>query len=159
MNKSNPERAMNPHDEQHLERLVHQTLRALPPRRAPRSLEQRVLAAIAERAALPWWRKGFAYWPAAPRLAFLGVAAAVVFGLFRLLTGVEAGSALASLVPQLAWADTLASLARATQDFVQVVIGGIPPLWLYGGLAAVASLYAALFGLGATAYRLLYANR
>lgn len=159
MNKSNPERAMNPHDEQSLERLVHQTLRALPPRRAPRSLEQRVLAAIAERAALPWWRKGFAYWPIAPRIAFLAVATAVVFGLFRLLTGVEVGAALASLVPQLAWTDTIASLVRATQDFFQGFVGGIPPLWLYGGLVAIASLYAALFGLGATAYRLLYANR
>lgn len=150
---------MNPHDEQNLERLVHQTLRTLPPRRAPRSLEQRVLAAIEQRAALPWWRKGFAYWPAAPRIAFLAVAVAVVAGFFRLLTGVEAGALFAGLLPQLAWADTVASLAHATQDFVRVVVGGIPPLWLYGGLTVVASLYAALFGLGATAYRLLYANR
>jgi hypothetical protein len=150
---------MNPHDEQKLERLVHQTLRDLPPRRAPRSLEQRVLAAIEQRAALPWWRKGFAYWPAAPRFAFLAVVAAVVTGLFRLLTGVDTGAGLTGLLPSLAWAESISSLARTSQDFARVVLGGIPSLWLYGGLAVMASLYAALFGLGATAYRLLYANR
>lgn len=39
---------------QDLEKLIHQTLRALPDRKAPRSLEHRVLAAIAARQALPW---------------------------------------------------------------------------------------------------------
>ena len=47
---------MQPSPENHqekLERAIHQTLRALPPRRAPRSLEDRVFAELARRAALP----------------------------------------------------------------------------------------------------------
>jgi hypothetical protein len=35
----------------------------------------------------------------------------------------------------------------------------LPTTWLYGGLAAIAVLYAALVGLGATAYRTLFNHR
>jgi hypothetical protein len=48
-----------------LEKLIHSNLRALPDRRAPRSLESRVHAAIETRAALPWWKQSFAQWPVA----------------------------------------------------------------------------------------------
>lgn len=150
---------MNPHDEQKLERLIQQTLRDLPPRRAPRSLEQRVLAALEQRAALPWWRKGFVYWPPAARAAFVMLAVTVVAGFSWLLTGVDAGPVVARLIPTFAWIDGIASIASASREFVEVVLRSIPSTWLYGGLIAVASLYAALFGLGATAYRLLYAHR
>jgi hypothetical protein len=39
------------------------------------------------------------------------------------------------------------------------VVGSISPLWLYGGAALVVGMYVALFGLGAAAYRTLYASR
>ena len=39
------------HDPEKLERAIHETLRALPPRRAPRTLEARVLAELERRAA------------------------------------------------------------------------------------------------------------
>jgi hypothetical protein len=37
-----------------------------------------------------------------------------------------------------------------------LLAGAIPAAWLYGSLTAGALLYAALFGLGAAAYRILY---
>jgi hypothetical protein len=42
-------------NERKLERLIHETLRELPARQAPSSLENRVLAELARRTALPWW--------------------------------------------------------------------------------------------------------
>ena len=39
---------MPSHDPEKLERLIHQTLRSLPNRRAPHTLEARVLAALAD---------------------------------------------------------------------------------------------------------------
>ena len=36
-------------------------------------------------------------------------------------------------------------------DFTSQMVGSIPSLWLYGGLAVVAALYATFFGLGAVA--------
>ena len=50
-----------------LERLVGQVLRDQPLRRAPASLEARVLGELAARARLPWWRRGITTWPVAVR--------------------------------------------------------------------------------------------
>jgi hypothetical protein len=47
---------------------VHKAISELPTRRAPRSLIDRVNAAIAMRAALPWHARGFAAWPASARI-------------------------------------------------------------------------------------------
>lgn len=131
---------------------------SMPPRHAPAALETRVLQALRQRAALPWWRRAPAQWPdiaRAPALMALTVAAALAFAFIRRV--VTPGpfqeptwlqTALHPLhVPELALilAGTGASLAH-----------DIPLPWLYGALTFGAMLYAALFGLGATAYRMLY---
>src|SRR4051794_7570835 len=51
-----------------LEQLVCDVARTQPLRRAPASLEGRVLAQLAP---APWWRRGFTNWPLAARAAFL----------------------------------------------------------------------------------------
>ncbi|MBI3885017.1 MAG: hypothetical protein HY302_04730, partial [Opitutae bacterium] len=48
---------MNPMTPEELEQIVHQNLRALPPRRAPRTLGARVLAELERRRALAWWHR------------------------------------------------------------------------------------------------------
>lgn len=156
---------MNPSSGEHekLERLIHQTLRDLPARRAPRSLEMRVLAELERRAALPWWRKSYAHWPLAARAAFVvlgaGVAAAFVFGALSAQAGFDATALTAVFAREFAWVGAGLGLARGVGDFAGIVFRSIPPLWLYGGLAFVGAMYAALFGLGAAAYRTLYVNR
>lgn len=156
---------MNPSPDNHekLERAIHQTLRELPPRRAPRSLESRVLAELERRAALPWWRKSFAYWPLAARSAFVvlgaGVAVSVVFGIVAAQAGFDLGVVTAFFAREFAWIQAGLSLARSLGDFASIVFRSIPPLWLYGGLAFMGAMYVALFGLGAAAYRTLYVNR
>ena len=81
---------MNPNPDK-LEKLIHETLRDLPARRAPRSLETRVMAEISRRQALPWWHRSWAYWPAGIRWTFLvlsaAVAAVIIFGSVNLLQG------------------------------------------------------------------------
>ena len=62
---------MTPESEKNLEQLISRTLRDLPPRRAPRSLESRVLAALEHQAVIPWYHKSWSYWPAAIRASFL----------------------------------------------------------------------------------------
>lgn len=145
---------------QDLEKLIHQTLRSLPDREAPRSLEHRVLAAIAARQALPWWRQSFTHWPVAARSVFLVAsavfAAAVLAGFFRATGEVQATSLLAG--PLEAWARVQA-FAAAISDLGGVVWRSIPSLWIYGALAFAATMYAAFFGLGAAAYRTFFAQR
>jgi hypothetical protein len=142
---------MNPHDEALLEQQIHKTLRAQPARRAPRSLEQRVLAAIAERQALPWYRRAPSHWPMQARLmAGLSTAALIA------MTSHRASSVEAATPESIGW---LESLGTALFSSFSTALQSIPAPYLYGSLAMVASCYLACFGLGATAYRTLLQNR
>lgn len=152
---------MNPPDEHELEQLIHRTLRSLPDRRAPRSLENRVLAAIAARAALPWWHKSYAQWPAPIRAGFFvlsALAAAVVLG-GLLVGGHQTSRVAADFAQHFSW---LASLRSAGGDWLGAfgtVFNTIPSLWAYGLLAVVAAGYAALLGVGAAVWRTMFVRR
>ena len=154
---------MKPHEQEKLERLVSNALRDLPSRRAPSSLEMRVQAEIARRAALPWWRKSFAYWPAAARATFVAAsvgAVALVFVAFSHVTSTVNTTAVQNtFATDLHWIQVARSLLDTIIQSAAAVIGSISPIWLYGGAATIAALYVALFGLGAAAYRTLYASR
>lgn len=151
----------SPQREQNLEQAIHRALRDLPPRPAPHSLEQRVLAEIARRAALPWWRKSFVHWPVAARAAFVGLCIGVAAALVVSGVWIMAGAAplREALVLHFAWIENLVAVAKAIGGVFEIMMRNIPALWLYGALAFVASMYVALFGLGAAAYRTLYAQR
>lgn len=140
-----------------IEKLVHRALGELPDRRAPRTLETRVLAEISRRAALPWWRQSFAHWPLAVRAGFFvlsaAVAAALLAGLFLALRSAGSPAVAGALWQRFAWLDALRSAGSGTAQAAGDVFGAIPQYWLYGTLAAIAALYAAIVGLGAAAYR------
>ena len=145
-----------------LEQLVGRELRALPLRRAPRTLESRVMAALEHQAAIAWYHKSWNYWPAAIRAAFLavatGVTGAVVTGFYLGVSGVDTSGMAAQAGERLGLFTKLYHTAGWIIDFGARVLDSIPPLWLYGGLALIAALYATFFGLGAAAYRTLYRN-
>lgn len=151
MNKMTPEE---------LEKFIHQNLRSLPARRAPRSLESRVLAAIEQQATIPWYHKSWSYWPAAIRAAFLalatGVTGAVVAAFYLMSTGAEASAFVAQAGARLSGFVKIYHAAVWVVELAANVISSIPPLWLYGGVALIAALYATFVGLGAAAYRTLY---
>jgi hypothetical protein len=145
-----------------LETLIDRALKGQPLRRAPATLGERVLAEIGRRAALPWWRRGFAHWPLAARIAFvLGVLAMV--WLVYALTGsaaTDAETAVRSGLGDLvgSWPATLRTLASAGRELVTLAARAIPTEWLYGVAVVVAALYVACFGLGAATYRVLQAR-
>lgn len=152
-----------PDNNEKLERLVHRTLRDLPARAAPRSLEGRVLAELSRLAALPWWRKSFVHWPVPARAAFLAVSVGIVKLVLMAAVWVMAGFDTAqfrdAFAQPFSWMESGLSLIQAITGFFDIMVRNIPPLWLYGSLAVVAALYATLFGLGAAAYRALHAQR
>ncbi|MEY2881497.1 MAG: hypothetical protein RLZZ15_3877 [Verrucomicrobiota bacterium] len=148
----------SPDPRENLEHALHRALRALPPRRAPHTLSVRVLAELARRAALPWWRQSYAHWPAAMRAAFFllsaAAAALVVAGSVALFRGADATVASAALAyqPALEFVASLAGSAAAIYE-------AIPRLWLAGAFALVVAAYAALVGVGAVAYRAFAVRR
>jgi hypothetical protein len=142
-----------------LEQLIDGLARSQPVRRAPISLQARVLGQIAsQQLELPWWRKGFAHWPQAVRVLFLIAS----YGFIRLaLAGVM------SVVDfvrssDVAGVETLhrtGEVVSATVSLGSLVLHAIPPMWLYSGATFGFALYAVLFGLSTFAYRTLYVQR
>jgi hypothetical protein len=154
---------MNPHDPDRLEARIHGVLRQLPPRKAPAGLEARVLAEISRRAALPWWRKSFAHWPAAVRAGFFVVsalaAALAVAGLYVLSQTSGAHQVAGAVSAVNAWIVIARDVVAVGGNKVRSFLSAIPSVWLYGGAAAIALCYASVAALGATAYRALSVGR
>jgi hypothetical protein len=141
---------MNDESQDALRRLLDRTLQELPQRRAPATLELRVLGELERRAALPWWRRSFGHWPLAARAAFV-----VLCGVLIRLAFIGGAMAI-DAIRSLSWAhDALAVIGWAA-DLAAVVAHFAPPAWAYEIIALCAALYAILFGLGAFGYRSLY---
>ena len=139
-----------------LERFIDKMLRDQPLQRAPSDLESKVMAAIAHRAATPWWQRSFAHWPIAARVLFL--VASVVF----VKLGLEAAAlVIGPIDPAARSAALFAELAWIHALFVSIgaVLRSLPSLWIYCGVAVLGALYLMLFGVSAAAYRTLYASR
>lgn len=145
-----------------LEQAIHRTLRDLPDRRAPGSLEERVLAELERRAALPWWKRSYVHWPLPARCAFLlgsaVVLKAVIMATIWVMVGFEAGPYNTAFSSSYAWFQALGDLAGSVVEFVSAVLSTIPRFWLYAGGICLAAMYTTLIGLGAFAYRVLHAK-
>jgi hypothetical protein len=133
-----------------LARLLDRTLRGLPLRRAPATLEARVSGEIERRAALPWWRLSFVHWPLFARAAFLIVSVALIGAAFL------GGASAIAAVHSLSWARDALELMVSAGNLAVLLARISPPAWIYGGVAVCTVLYAVLFGLGAAVYRTLY---
>jgi len=143
-----------------MEARLGQALRTLPERRAPATLESRVLDALARRVPLPWWRRSFGEWPAAARVAF-GVTSTVLVVL-TVLAAAAANANLDSLgvshalsTPVLHDASVFFAITRTLSVSLTSLLSSS---WVLGCLIASAALYAALFGLAIAGYRTLYLN-
>ena len=75
------------------------------------------------------------------------------------MAGFDNAQFASAFAPQMAWFQPVTDLVGAFANTCGAILHSIPPLWFYGGVAAVAAMYVALFGLGAAAYRTLYAGR
>lgn len=146
------------HDsERQLEQQVQRLLRSLPPRRAPEALAARVLEQLAQRAAVPWWRRQVSQWPALARVLF------ALVGLTLMLASLAGSTRLPRLPgvanPLLSWPHPLAAPWRIFPELVSTLLHALPTAWLQA--AAMLALLAYLFvlGFGTAAYRLLYLER
>jgi hypothetical protein len=160
--KNSPDNPMNPNHD-NLEKLISKAVGGLPARKAPASLEQRVMAEIVRRQALPWWKKSWAYWPGGVRWMFLilsaALSAAVLAASIALFRDGSLSGAAATLSRPVQLVQQLWVAVSTLADLTKGLFGHIPSVWLYGTLAVVATLYASLFGIGAAAYRVLWQNR
>jgi hypothetical protein len=142
---------------------MHRVLRGLPDRKAPSGLETRVLAELARRAALPWWKKSFAHWPSAVRISFFVLsalaAAALVVGLFVLGNSPLAHATVGGISSSFGWFVVARDIAVAAGDKVRMLLASVPPFWLYGASALLAIGFASVAALGAATFRALSVTR
>jgi hypothetical protein len=141
-----------------LEQHIGALLREQPLRRAPATLQARVLAEIAQRVAVPWWQRGFVQWPLAPRLGFILTSLALGAGLVWLTGIVRAVPWPQALQHVPEWVHVAAQLGSAAVAATAAVQQSIPLWWLDCAAAFGVALYLALFAVGAAAYRALYSN-
>lgn len=145
-----------------LERAMARVLAGQPPLRAPATLGERVMAELARRAALPWWRRGFSYWPLGARIALVVALAALLWLVLALTGGAAAGTGdtlRAEVVGSVtSWTTALHALASAAGEIGGFAARAVPATWIYGCAAAVAALYVSFFGLGAATYKVLQAR-
>lgn len=145
-------------DSESLEKFIHQTLRGTAGPKAPASLEQRILAQIAQEARRPWWQQSFHQWPNSARLAFLtcsaGLAAFIAVGGIELYRhGVAPGVA--------SWWTKVYSGGQALFQVALHQADSMPPSVAYALAGAGVVILSALLvtlGCGAAAYRLLWKN-
>jgi hypothetical protein len=151
-----------PPSTEQLEQWTARQLRPLPLLRAPQEFSQRVIAELQRRAALPWWRKSFVHWSLPVQLGFMTLClclAKLSVALLRWLSTERSVELSGMLSRPLTWTERLIEAAQSLRSFCELVVSHLPTSWLYVGLLAVILLYGALFGIGATAYRTLYASR
>ena len=140
---------------------ARQVLRDLPLRRAPATLEARVLGELRRRAAAPWWHRGFAQWSWSTRTAFAALCSVVmavsvwgtVWPQHVVLLTPQASSGFSLQLP--AVQPAFAAMAAA-RDLALLLARLVPNLWVEWGFGLGALLYMILFGLGAAGYRALY---
>ena len=116
--------------DQKLERLLDAALRELPLRRAPLSLESRVLGEIERREARPWWRLSFAHWPELARAGFVLACGGLIW--LSTLTGIWPARIPGALQDPVAltvtWAREAAAFTGALGELVAALTRAIPPL-------------------------------
>ena len=83
---------------------------------------------------------------------------AAITAFYLMSRGADPSALTAAVGERFAGAKALFHVFRWIVSYTSDTFASIPSLWLYGGVALVATLYAAFFGLGATAYRTLYRN-
>jgi hypothetical protein len=151
--------------------LVARQLRELPPRRAPASLEARVMAAIASGAlqpvpvratgsvhdATPWYRNNFRHWPLPIQILFALLSVTLAHWLTQQLGGVTtvAPAQLAGDELRSSWSlmQTLLAVGTSLADSLRALLRTLPTNWLLVVASGAATSYALLAGASAFVYR------
>jgi hypothetical protein len=148
--------------------LVARQLRELPMRRAPASLELRLLAAIAAgdlrpvpvRAAAPWYRSSFRRWPLLAQIAFALVSVALASWLTHWLGGVStyAPSAAAGDELRSSWSvlQALVTVGQSLGDSLRALLTSMPRNWLLLLGSGAATSYAVLASASAFVFRSIH---
>ena len=131
-------------------------LRQLPGRRAPTTLVPRVLAELARRAQLAWYRRPWTDWPEVMRWLSMLALGTAVSGAIRLCeTGSQVAAAKAPPVfAAVGEVPLYLQVAESTGRAILGMVHSMPQMWLLTVVALLGAVVAGTIGLGTAAWRL-----
>jgi hypothetical protein len=154
---------MNENENPLLEAAVDRELKALPNLRAPRTLLPRVMAAIDQRAVLPWYRRAWQTWPMALQvvsmLILLGIFSGLCLGSWQLAQAPAVVSAASEASGWFRIVSTISNTLGVLANALALAVKSLGPLVLFGTIMALLLSYAACVGFGTLYVRLALARR
>lgn len=146
---------MNSDYEKQLEASVGRELDALGELQAPPALARRVMAAIAQRNAAPWYRRAWQTWPVPLQAASLAILLAlfggICFGMMNLSQAASGSPAAHEASQWFAWLGLVWKTIAVLGDAITIAVKHLGMGFLIGCVLVLAMAYAACFGVG-TAY-------
>lgn len=150
---------MRPTPESELEQAIDRALRQLPDRRAPDSLVPQVLAALAARERLPWWRKSYACWPWTARILFLALSSGLAGLLIYFTWGLTSGASVGGLTEELGQMSGRLGMVRGLGSTLGnaavLLVQSAGPWFLWVSVGVVGACYLTTMALGTFCWRLV----
>ena len=154
---------MNPDYDKQLEAAISRELKALPELSAPTALASRMMAAIEQRARVPWYRRSWQAWPVALQAASLVVLLALFGGLcYGSWQLSQTGTATLALHRVGEWFSGLGVIQNTFNVLVNAAVVVVKKLGtgvIVACLVMVGTGYAMCIGAGTVYYRLAFAKR
>ena len=154
---------MNPNYEKQLEAGIDRTLKSLPELQAPETLSARVMAAVARRTRLPWYRQSWELWPAPLRYAalavMLGSFGGLCFASWQLTRAAGMQLALQEVAQPFSGVIAVVNAFLSVLNGLVVAVKRIHPAILLGCTAAFGFAWALFLGLGTACVKLALAGR
>jgi hypothetical protein len=136
---------MSPEHEKQLELEIQRELKALPELPAPVTLAGRVMKALAQQRAAPWYCRPWMMWPVALRVVSLALLLAFSCGIWFGAMELWASPPVTVLVREMGrWFSGASALWRSFEMLVGILVGyatSLKPAVIAGVLAAVALAY------------------
>lgn len=154
---------MNPQYDRQLEQEIDRELKELPELIAPATLSLRVLEAIHRRAACPWYRQPWQYWPVPLRFSALALLLALFGALsvatWQLTKAAGVSTALQEIAGLFSWMGTLWNVIAVLVNTVLLVAKHLGTVFMITCVAIMALGYAICLTLGSAWFRLASARR
>jgi len=154
---------MNPDHDKQLEAAISRELKALPDLAAPGALANRVMAAIGQRARVPWYSRSWQTWPAALQASSLVVLLALFGGLclggWQLSQTGTATLALHRVGEWFSGVNVIGNTFNVLAGAAVLVAKKLGTGFIVACLVALGTGYAVCIGLGTVYFRLAFAKR
>ena len=142
-----------------LEKFIHAQLQKLPEREAPETVVSNVLAAIARRKKMPWWKQSFTFWPRHIQNMFF-VALASVFVAAIYLTGRAADNVpvpdVSAQLSSFAW---VGRTLRSISETLFVTVSNLPLQYFIALALVFMLLYGACIAAGFALFKVTSSAR